>query len=123
MEPRAAHDSFEREALAVKGDFVGVFGLVGGEVACCAYRCFGEYDGERGAGRIVGYAAEVVHAENVVGESGAGWIGIVAGPGGFGGVRVGETEDLEGFKKGGKGDLEVGSRVGRGFVIIAVGVL
>ena len=41
---------------------------------------FGEDDGEGGAGAVVGGAAEVVHAEDVVGEGGACWVGVVARP-------------------------------------------
>lgn len=121
MEPGTAHNGLHDDVAAIKGYLFGVFGLVGGEVACGAYRGFGEDDGERGAELRVGYAAQIVHAEDVVGEGGAGRVWVVARPWWFCGVWVCEAEDLERFEEGWEGDLEVGTGCWVGLVVFAVG--
>lgn len=92
--------------MAIKGYFACVLWLVRGKVARRAYRSFGKDNGERCARRAVGYTAEVVHAHNVVREGSTGRVRVVARPWWFARTRVGQAEDLEGFKQGCKGDLE-----------------
>lgn len=47
VEERCPHDDFEREGVALQGDFVHGFGRVGCEVAVCGHVAFGEGYGER----------------------------------------------------------------------------
>lgn len=62
---------------------------------------------------VIDNAAQVVHAENVVGEGSATRVRIVAGPGRSGSVWVDKTEDLKSFEYGWEGYLERGGRVDR----------
>jgi len=118
-EPARLHDDLDLHGVALEGDLLGAFGLVGIEVAGRGHAGFFEEDAEGGAEAGVREAADAWHAEGLVAE-GVGTIpaeaGAVAVIVGFGEARirrVGCAEDLERFEKGYEGDLEVGEVAAR----------